>query len=332
MKKKAIILLAHPFEAIYCPEDAKVIHERLDILAPPVKNTVLQTHPEALADAEIIMSSWGMVSLDEELLAAAPKLEAVFYAAGSIRAFMTDAAWDRNITVCSAWKANAVPVAEYAFAQIILCLKRVYEANRLLSSGDFPGVHQHEISGAFRSQVGIVSLGEIGKRVIALLKNLEVNIGVYDPFLSENQAREMGVEKMDLETLFETSQVVSLHTPLLAETKGMINGDLLRRMPNPSAIINTARGGIIELEDMVAFLKERPQVQFVTDVFDPHEPPPLDHPYLNLPNVFSTPHIAGAVGNERWRLGHWMRQEMERYLDGQPLQFQVSRDMAKTMA
>ncbi|MGJ3243128.1 MAG: hydroxyacid dehydrogenase [Opitutales bacterium] len=314
------------------------VRERLNRLVDwPLGETPLD--PETaddgiLAGIEVILGSWGMRRLDPALLDRMPNLRGVFYGAGSIRRFTTDAFWERDIPVCSAWAMNAVPVAEYTFAQIILCLKHAHlqrhhyrEADRAKRQPLDLGAH-----GTYGATVGLVSYGQIAKRVRERLASLEgVRVRVFDPFLSEADARSGAVERCDLPTLFSESDVVSIHTPWLPETEGLITGDLVSRLRPGGALINTARGAVVDEPGLTAVLRERPDLTAVLDVTFP-EPPDPESPLFSLPNVYLTPHIAGSQDRECARMGHAMVDELERLLAGEPLQYAVSREQAKVMA
>ncbi len=285
---------------------------------------------QALADVEIIFATWGMPALDAEFLAAAPRLQAVFYAAGSVKGFAKPEAYARGIVISSAWEANAVPVAEYSLATILLGLKAFWWHARQMRDGTFSHA-KTAIAGAYHSNVGLVSLGAIGRRVAAHLSRLEVNVLAYDPFADPAEAAKAGVTLVSLEELFAKSDVVSIHAPWLPETEKMINGSLLRSMRQGATLINTSRGAVIDEADLCQVLKERADLTAVLDVTHP-EPPLPDSPLLTLENVILTPHIAGSIGGEIARMGDWMLGEFDRYLEGQPLQHAISQEMLARMA
>lgn len=331
-KPKAIFLLFDRDKA-YSEADQARASGLVDIHGQAFTRETAMRHPAVLAETRFVLSSWGMHPLDEEFLAAAPNLEAIFYAAGSIRSFMTEAGWDRGIRVSSAWNANAIPVAEYSFAQVLLGLKRAqWSARRMAGGGTREEYPQWEIRGAYRSRVGLVGLGAIGRLVLKWISHTELRPVVYDPFLSDADAAALGVEKASLEHLFESCDAVSLHAPLIDSTRGMITGGLLRRMKPESFFLNTARGGLVVMDDLVAVLRERPDLFAVLDVTDPDEPIPVDHPLRALPNVQLTPHIAGAMGHEVFRMGAWMVDELARYLAGEPLKYEITREASANMA
>jgi phosphoglycerate dehydrogenase-like enzyme len=139
------------------------------------------------------------------------------------------------------------------------------------------------------------------------------------------------VELLPLDELFRRADVVSLHTPLLKETEGMITGAHLASMKPGATFINTARGAIVREKEMIEALKKRPDLQAVLDVTHP-EPPEPGSPLYTLPNVILTPHIAGSMDGECRRMGRYMVEELRRFVDGKPLRWQITREMATNRA
>lgn len=316
-------------ELIYKSADAD-IRKHVHMVAPPQTKESIAANPALLQEVDVIFSGWGCPLLDESFLSRAPKLKAIFYGSGSIRALVTDAFWERGIPITSAYAANAVPVAEYAFAQISLSLKRAYYyAHYMRKHGTYPDSRQSP--GAYGSTVGIISLGMIGKMVCEKLKSLSVRVIAYDPYCSEEQAGALGVELCSLEQVFERSDVVSLHTPLIPETVGLIGGDHFERMKPNATFINTSRGAVIREEEMIGVLRKRQDLWALLDVTHPEPPAPGSDLYT-LDNVVLTPHIAGSVDAECQRMGEYMLEELRRYIDGIPLKWAIDREQAKRMA
>jgi phosphoglycerate dehydrogenase-like enzyme len=125
--------------------------------------------------------------------------------------------------------------------------------------------------------------------------------------------------------------VVSIHLPSNDKTKNRIGIDLLRTMKQDSTLINTARGAVINQSELIQFLKERPDVYACIDVTEP-EPPEHGCPLFDLPNVVLTPHLAGSMGGETRRLAKYMIEEIDRWLSGEPLLWEITREAAATMA
>ena len=328
---KAIYLL-HPdaYAKIYSTPEREAIAALVDIVAPPQTAESVHEHPEVLAEVEAIFSGWGMAPLDEALLAAAPHLKIIFYGAGSIRYFATGAAWNRGIVISSAWAANAVPVAEFTLAQIVFSLKRGWHFALSIKRAQ-SWVPKAPVPGAFDSTVGLVSLGMIGRMVAERLRALDVHVIAYDPFVSAEDAAALGVRLVPLDEVFRQADVVSLHTPNLPETRGMITGEHFAVMKPGATFINTARGAIVREQEMIDVLTARPDLYAALDVTDP-EPPIEDSPLYTLPNVVLTPHIAGSMDAECRRMGQTMVDECRRYLAGEPLRWAIDRMRAQTLA
>lgn len=331
-KPKALFALdPEAVDLVYGPRDRQAIAELVDITDLVLTPENWMRHKGQLAEIEFIFSGWKAPSFDAAFLAAAPKLRAVFYAAGSVRYCLSEAFWDRGILITNAADANAVPVAEYTAAVSILALKQFWRRASLARRGIGWGDHTRPIPGAFRATIGLVSFGVIARKAADLLLRHDVEIVVHCPFLTGEEASELGVRRASLEELFATADVVSVHTPVLPETIGLINGRLVSLMKPDATLINTARGVILDQPSVIAALRTRPDVTAVLDVTNP-EPPRTDDALFTLPNVIVTPHIAGSHGRECQRMGSYMVDELRRHLAGQPLRWRVTREMINRMA
>ncbi len=282
------------------------------------------------ADTELVFSTWGMPSLTKEQLGThLPSLKCVFYAAGSVQAFARPLLAS-GVRVFSAWQANAVPVAEYTLAQILLANKGFFaQARDMKAQRGTP--RSTSYLGNYRQCVGLIGCGSIGSLVAKSLQNYELDVYVYDPYLSDERARALGVTRCALDELFKRCSVVSNHLPNNAETRGMLTYAQFSRMLPYATFLNTGRGAQVVEGDLVRVLSERPDLSAILDVTDP-EPSPADHAFYALPNCILTPHIAGSIGNEVWRMSAYMADEFARYQKGEPTQFEVTESMLATMA
>lgn len=324
------ILREQTLNDIYSAEALRRIQADLDYVPQRLDPDKWKDNKDLLAEVEYVFSGWGMPLMDEAFLAVVPKLKHVFYGAGSVRGFYTDIARARGVRISSAWRANAVPVAEFAHAAIILSLKKYWrlqskiKATKIWSAG-------MAVPGAFHTTVGLLSLGAIGCLVAQRLSSHDLRVVAHDPYFSPEQAAALGVELVSLETLFAESEVVSIHAPNLPSTRGMVSGELIRSMKPDASLINTARGQVIDEPAMIEALCLRDDLDAILDV-TATEPDNADSPLWDMPNVFLTPHIAGSLGKECHRMGEYMAEEWERYRAGQPLQHEVTEALLKTMA
>ena len=328
---KALYLLdGGAFEKIYGDEERTAVAELADVYAPPQTAESVAMNPGVLAEVEVILSGWGAPAMDAAFLEAAPDLRVVLYGAGSIRRVATSALWDRGIRITSAYAANAVPVSEYVLAAILFSLKRGWHfAFSARHEKILPG--QNQIPGAYGSTVGLVSLGMVGRLVRERLRPFDLRVVAYDPYVTPEEAHDLGVDLMSLEDLFESSEVVSLHSPWLPETEDMILGSHLASMKRNATLINTSRGAVVREAEMIEVLEERPDLWAVLDVTHPEPPEPGSRLY-DLPNVVLTPHIAGSLGSECRRMGRLVVDELRRYVAGEPLEYEICRERAAMMA
>lgn len=332
MLKGLFIMGTGNAEKVYPGKINTEIERLVDIKAPPMTPEEVLKNPSILADVELIFSGWGGPKLDDAFLKATPQLKVMFYGAGTIKHIMTDDAWSRNIMITTAADANAVPVAEYSLSQILFLLKNGWQITRYVRENKaYPDRSDFYMAGGYDRTIGIISLSSIGKKVIKLLEPFDLNVLLYDPFVTEEQAQEWNVELCSLDEIFEKSDVVSLHSPLLEKTTSMIKGEHFRKMKPNASFLNTARGAIVDEPAMIDVLAERQDITAVLDVTYP-EPPPSDSLLYRLPNVVVTPHIAGSLQHECARMGEYMLDELKRYLNDQPLKWQVTKEQFDLMA
>lgn len=329
MTKGLFLMSEMLFEKVYSADTRRKINRMLD--ETKFVEAIEEADPAFLKEVEYLFGGWGTPELNKETLDMMPNLKVIFYAAGTMKHVLTDEVWNRGIRVTNASVANSIPVAEYTLAAILFSLKSAW---RLMYETKvekkYPFGTMQDVPGAYKSKVGIVSYSNIGRRVIDLLKPFDLDILVYDPYVDPASAEDK-VDFVSLEELFEASDVVSLHTPLLPETKGMIDGDLFSRMKKDATFINTARGAIVNEKEMLDVLAERQDLTAVLDVTT-SEPPAEDSPLYDLKNVILTPHIAGSSGKERERLGDTMLQELLNYEQDGHLEFELVKNVYERMA
>ena len=331
MKQAIFVLGPDSYEKIYGDEHAGAVAGLVELCAPPQTAQSVHDDPSVLRDAEVILSGWGAPTMDEAFLAAAPRLEAVLYGAGSVRRVVTEALWDRGIVVSSAWAMNAVPVAELTLAQILFSLKRGWFHIRETRQHGAAGRGRVPVPGAYGTRVGIISLGAVGRRVCELLRPFDIEVLAHDPFVGDAVLEGLGVRRAGLDEIFGQCEVVSLHAPNLPSTYGMIAGTHFERMKRDATFINTARGDVVREREMVDVLRRRPDLWAILDVLA-HDDRSAGEDIYELPNVVITPHIAGAMDRECRRMGRAMVDELRRHLAGEPLLWQITREQIAHMA
>ncbi len=296
---------------------------RISELVPQVSDVVITDfaaeNDQTLSEVEVLVTGWGAPVLDAETLKRMPKLRLICHAGGSVKEHLNSAVWDRGIAVTNAAHANAVPVAEFTVALIVLAGKDLLRARYLYT------VQQHFVdreaefanAGNYGKTIGIIGASTIGRLVIGLLNDLDAEILLYDPTVSDAEAQALQTRKADLKELLCRSDIVSLHAPLLPETEGMLGAEELALLHDGACLINTARGKLVDHRALRAELQNG-RITAYLDVTDPEPLLPGD-PLYSLHNVLLTPHIAGAMGTELHRLGAAVVTEIERYVSGLPL-------------
>jgi phosphoglycerate dehydrogenase-like enzyme len=179
--------------------------------------------------------------------------------------------------------------------------------------------------------VAIIGAGQIGRRLIELLRPFRLKVMVVDPYLSEPEAEDLNVTKVTLEEAFRDGYVVSNHLPNLPELQEVLNGNLFASMRRDATFINTGRGAQVNEPEMIGVLKKRPDLMALLDVTAP-EPAPSESPLYDLPNVMLSSHLAGAHQDEVVRMADAMIEEFKRWKNGDPLHFSLTSRMLEQMA
>jgi phosphoglycerate dehydrogenase-like enzyme len=282
-----------------------------------------------LEELEVIFGTWGMMRLSESQLDRLPSLRALFYAAGSV-GYFAPPLLRRGIVVTSSAAANAIPVAEFTLGQILLANKGYFRnAVEYRTTNDFRNAFIGD--GNYGAVVALLGAGQVGRKVIALLRHFKLRVVVFDPFLSEAEAKSLGVEKVELAEAFARGAIVSNHLADLPATFGLINGVLLSSMPANATFINTGRGRTVNHEDLARVLSARLDLSALLDVTAP-EVLPKASPLWSLPNVHISSHIAGSKGSEVGRMADLAIEEFGRWSRGEPLHYSVTLEALERMA
>ncbi|GAA1485542.1 hydroxyacid dehydrogenase [Brachybacterium fresconis] len=306
------------FDAAQLARLAKLVEIDTD---HPVPDIAAATDRE-LADVEVLITGWGAPRVDAAALARMPRLRAVVHTAGTVRFVVSEAVWEQgDIVVTSSTEANAVPVAEFTLAHILLAGKRSL-AREARYRGDHqvhPGAAAAPEIGNYGGVVGLIGASRIGTLVAEHLQRFDLEVLITDPFASADQIAELGASAVEPEELYARSDVVSLHAPDAPSTRGMVSRELLARMRDGTTFVNTARPALVDLDA----LREELVSGRLAAVLDVHDDLPEDDPIWGLENVSITPHIAGSQGNELHRMGEHALEEVRRLAVGEPPRFPV---------
>lgn len=312
------------FEIVYAGDREESLRRQFDFIPGVLSSSLLDASPQGFPGVEVLFSTWGMPELRPEQLAKLPSLKAVFYAAGSVKKFAAPLL-DAGITVCSAWKANAVPVAEFAVAHILLACKGFFRNSAALH-GPSPVPWRQDAPigpGIYDQRIAFLGLGAIAQKTIDLLEPYKLEIV---RVASRPERREISLEEA-----FRTCLVISNHLPDRSDNRGVLDAALFRLLPRGATFLNTGRGAQVNEADLVRVWQERPDLTAILDVTQP-EPPALDSPLRQLPNIHLSSHIAGSVGSEIYRMTDEMIAEHQRWREGKPLHNEVTAEVFATMA
>jgi phosphoglycerate dehydrogenase-like enzyme len=271
-----------------------------DELRPPYfafRNVALNDVPAAIQDADFLCGFIGPIDTDVLVSAKAKRLKLVQLMSAGYDRFNLDGARAARVPVSVNGGANAISVAEHAIMLMLSALKHLHALDDGVRHGQWRGAaaaagRVHEL---FGSTVGIVGMGRIGREVAKRLTGWNVTIVYYDPFrLSADVEQQLGVRYVELDQLLRIADAVTIHVPLNASTRHLIDAESLSLMKPSAVLVNTARGGLVDEEALADALRERRILGAGLDVLS-QEPPPADHPLLDLSNVVLTPHSAGPT-------------------------------------
>jgi D-3-phosphoglycerate dehydrogenase len=230
--------------------------------------------------------------LTSEIIDAATNLKIIGRAGSGLDNIDKTAATKKGIVVMNTPGGNTITTAEHTFALLVSLSRKIPQATMSMKEGKwdkkkFLGVE------LFHKTLGIIGIGNIGGQVAKRAQGFDMNVIAYDPFLSAEKAKEMGVEKVELNDVFKRSDFITIHTPLTTETKDLINKKTLAKMKKGVRIINCARGGIVNEKDLYEALVSGKVAGAALDVFE--KEPAENNPLLTLDNVVSTPHLGAST-------------------------------------
>ena len=246
-----------------------------------------------------------------EIIEAATNLKVIGRAGSGLDNVDKVAASKKGIVVMNTPGGNTVTTAEHSLAMLFSVARMIPQATASMKAGKwekkkFMGVE------LFNKTLGIVGLGAIGGQVAKKAQGLEMNIIAYDPFLSEEKAQEMGIRKGSLDDIFAESDFITIHSPMTPETRGLINADTMAKMKNGVRIINCARGGIVNEQDLYEAMKSGKVAAAALDVFE--KEPPENNPLLTLDNLICTPHLGASTEEAQENVALAVAEQIADYL------------------
>ena len=298
-------------------------------LSPPAKKVPVGDWPRILADVDAVITSWGAPRFTDDVLLKGDRLKVIAHAAGSVEPIASPAIFDRQIKLLSCNRYMADSVAEYALMMTMVGIRRLHtnaQVGATLKEFDtFIGCQNISLD---QATVGIWGFGDVAKHLIRKLKALGTHrIQVYNDYLSPEMTVELGVEKVEFDSMFADCDVVHLCESLREDTVERVRKPQLESMKDNAVIINTGRARLAHESDLLAELRR----DRILGIFDVHyqEPLPGDSPFRQLENVIITPHFAGSAG--RGRYTSIMLNEVSKVLAGQESEYEISAQRAGNM-
>lgn len=312
-------------EYVYGEKGVDRIRALADLHPARITSENLEEELLSLEEVEVIFSCWGMLKLSTRQLERLPALKAVFYASGSVAAFAAPF-MERGVLICNGVEANAIPVAEFSLAQILLAMKDYWNNTAACRRGPWEKTRMPTGPGVYGETVALLGVGAISRHLLQLLSPFHLRVLAVSGYLASNpeEAEHLGIDGLvDIETAFREAYVVSNHLPDRRNNQGILKAGHFASMRKGATFINTGRGGQVDEDGLVEVLKSRPDLTALLDVQHP-EPPDAGSELYTLPNVHLTSHIAGSTNDEVRRMADFVIDDFERWTKGEPLHYSVN--------
>lgn len=231
------------------------------------------------------------------------------------------AATKRGVLVVNAPEGNTISTAEHTWAMMMAVLRNIPQANQSLKNGDW---NRKKYTGQelYQKTLGIIGMGRIGTELAKRAKSFSMNVLVFDPYFSLEKQKELSVTSVDLDTLIQNSDIMTVHTPLTKETHKLLSFDNLKQAKKGAFVINCARGGIIDEEALVHYLDIDHLAGCALDVFE--QEPPVNRSLIDHPKVIVTPHIAASTVQAQKNVAYMASDEIKSFILNQPLKHAVN--------
>jgi len=288
----------------------------------------------ALRDARALVTTWDSPSFGEELLELAPSLRIVAHCGGEVKGRFARPLFDR-LTIANAPVPMAAPVAELAVTLLLQLVRRTDEYAAAVRGGSISVYRALHDRGAGAEtlrgrRVGLLGFGRIGRETARLLRPFGAHLRAHDPFVEPARVRAAGATPVSLRTLLRSSDLLVVVAGLTEKTRHLLDRRALRLLPAGAGIVNVARGGIVDVDALVAEVR-RGRLRCALDVTDPDEPLPRRHPLRRLKGAIVTPHVGAAGTFVRRQMADVLLDGLERSFRGERVPTRVSSAMLDRM-
>lgn len=332
----AVMMGVDAWRSQFGPSQRIRLRGLVELTDPAFTNTLSDPDINAqLGDIEILVTGWGASPITSNMLDRMPRLRALFHCAGSVRGLVPVEAWERGIVISTSADLNARPVAEYTLAALIMAGKKAPFLAADLRANPSTGGQTATLRGALGNAgrtVGVIGFSRIGRMVTRLVQETldQTTCLVADPYADPTDVSDAGAHLVPLKELLPRADFLTLHAPLLPSTQHMIGAAELAALPDGAVVINTARGALIDPAALETELVSG-RLYAILDVTVP-EPLGPDSLLYTLDNVMITPHIAGSAGTETQRLADGALDELTRFVRGERLLRELTREAFEVSA
>jgi D-3-phosphoglycerate dehydrogenase len=303
------------------PEEAVWMMKNEGIWVDVITNLSQEELVKMIPDYDALVVRSG-TKVTKEVIDAAKKLKIIGRAGVGVDNIDVNAATQRGIVVANAPGGNSISTAELTIAMIFAVARKIPQAVESVKSGKWE--RKRFLGTELRGKtLGVVGLGRVGFEVAKRAKGLEMSVLAYDPYISEDRAKEIGVELVELEDLIKRADFITIHVPKTKETEGMFSKREFELMKDGAYIINCARGGIVDEKALYEALKNGKLAGAALDVYE-SEPPSPENPLLRLENVVTTPHIGASTKEAQISVGLTIAEEILNVYKGLPVRNAVN--------
>jgi phosphoglycerate dehydrogenase-like enzyme len=286
-----------------------------------------------LASADALITTWDSPRFDTNLLELAPKLRMIAHCGGEVKSRFARPLFDQ-LTITNSADPMATATAELGAALLLYAARNVdyyrqqlrQPSNRIYGELHLRGAPE-SISGR---EVAMIGFGRIGRALVDLTRGFDLKWLVYDPYAPTSLATRYPVRFVNLRSLLPRAHLLVLTAALTEETRGLLNRVRLAQLPQNAAVINIARGGLIDMAALTNEVRKK-RLRCALDVTDPLEPLPAGHPLRTMPGAIVTPHIAGSNRQVRYKMADVVLNDLERFFRGQRVKNRVTSTMLDRM-
>ena len=309
------------------------LQDHFDVTYNPMERNYTEAElAEAAKDYDVLLTGWGTPHLGKSgLLKKESRLKLVAHTGGSVGDLVDQTAYENGITIVSGNELYAESTAEGALAYMLSALRHIPDDVANMKSGGYwktEGINP--TAGLFERKIGIVGVGAVARNLMRFLKPFRVQLKVYDTYAIDPEfLQEVGAVQTDLDEIFQTCSVISVHASLTPHTKGLIGRKYFEMMQEGAIFVNSARGAIVVEEELVEALQTQ-NIRAILDVYTV-EPLPAESPLRTLANAYLVPHQGGPTIDRRGGIGRTICEEVLRFAQGQPLRYEIKADQAARM-